>query len=145
MSMAFSRAASAYADIGRHSGVEAASPHRLIEMLYEGALDRIARARGKLMRADVSGMGQDITRALRIIEGLRMSLDRSSTSELAANLDDLYDYLTRRLLQASAGRDVGMLDECSGLLRTLSDAWSQIPMNLRHGAPAGATLAAVGA
>ncbi len=125
----------AYADIGRHASVEAASPHRLIQMLFDGALDRIASARGCIQRGDVAGKGREIGRGVRIVEGLRMSLDRTRSDALTANLDELYDYIGRRLLLANLGNDDGVLAECAHLLRELKSAWDAIPDGFHHGVP----------
>lgn len=135
MRMGYGQAARAYADIGRHASVEAASPHRLIQMLFDGALDRIASARGCMDRGDVAGKGHEIGRAVRIVEGLRMSLDRSRGDALTANLDELYDYIGRRLLQANLGNDDSLLSECTHLLRELKSAWDAIPAGYHHGRP----------
>ncbi|MEL0027296.1 MAG: flagellar export chaperone FliS [Perlucidibaca sp.] len=133
--MGYGQAARAYADIGRHASVEAASPHRLIQMLFDGALDRIASASGCIARHDVSGKGHEIGRAVRIVEGLRMSLDRTRDDALTANLDELYDYIGRRLLQANISGDDRILAECAHLLRELKTAWDAIPEGYHHGGP----------
>lgn len=135
MRMGYGQGARAYADIGRHASVEVASPHRLIQMLFDGALDRIASARGCMARGDMGGKGYEIGRAIRIVEGLRMSLDRTRGDSLTANLDELYDYMGRRLLQANLGSDDTMLAECTHLLRELKSAWDAIPEGYHHGRP----------
>ncbi|MES3041103.1 MAG: flagellar export chaperone FliS [Pseudomonadota bacterium] len=127
--------ARAYADIGRHASVEAASPHRLIQMLFDGALDRIANAQGHIGRGDIAGKGHDIGRAIGIVEGLRMSLDRSVDHPLTANLDQLYDYICRCLLRANLESNAALLAESAGLLRELKTAWDAIPEGYRHGVP----------
>lgn len=140
MRMGYGQAARAYADIGRHASVEAASPHRLIQMLFDGALDRIASASGCMQRGDVAGKGREIGRAVRIVEGLRMSLDRTRDDALTANLDELYDYIGRRLLQANLGNDDTVLAECANLLRELKSAWDAIPEGFHQGAPEHAAM-----
>lgn len=127
--------ARAYADIGRHANVEAASPHRLIQMLFDGALERIANAQGHISRGDIVRKGHDIGRAIAIVEGLRMSLDRSVDHPLTANLDQLYDYICRNLLRANLESNVELLAESAGLLRELKTAWDAIPEGYRHGVP----------
>jgi len=136
MKPGYAHAARAYADMGRHASVEAASPHRLVQMLFEGALDRIAAARGALARRDIAIKCHEIGRAVRIVEGLRMSLDRRLDTPLTANLDELYDYLGRRLLLANLNNDDAILDECARLLREVKSGWDEIPMHLRNGVPA---------
>lgn len=135
MSYALARANRTYASMATQTGVEAASPHRLIQLLMDGALDRIARARGHMQRGEVALKGGCITRAMDIIEGLRVSVDRSLNHPLTQNLDDLYAYMGRRLLQANLDNDATLLDEVGGLLRQLKDAWDAIPISLHRGRP----------
>lgn len=125
----------AYADISRHANVEAASPHRLIQMLFDGALDRIANAQGHMSRGDIAAKGHDIGRAIGIVEGLRMSLDRTLKHPLTANLDQLYDYICRCLLRANLESNASLLVESASLLRELKLAWDAIPEGYRHGVP----------
>ncbi|MFN2350033.1 MAG: flagellar export chaperone FliS [Thioalkalivibrio sp.] len=104
-----------------------ANPHRLIQMLFEGALERIATARGAMQQGDVSNKGERISRAIEIIEGLRAHLDMDKGGEVAANLESLYEYMTRRLTEANLRNDVAMLDEVANLLREVKVGWDAIP------------------
>lgn len=122
----------AYSSVSTHGGVAAADPHRLVLMLMDGALERLAIAQGCMERNDIGGKAQLINRAIQIIGELRGSLDMGKGAEIAANLDALYDYMCRRLLQASLKNDVGMVQEVSNLLRELRGAWTQVP---KDGAP----------
>lgn len=107
------------------SEVEGATPHRLIQMLYEGGLQKIAIAKGAIQRKDVVVKGENIGKAINIVGGLRASLDLSQ-GEIATNLDNLYDYIERRLLEANLKSDAAILDEVSGLLREVKTAWDAI-------------------
>ncbi|REH36753.1 flagellar protein FliS [Paraperlucidibaca baekdonensis] len=135
MTYAMARASKAYANIGAQTSVEAASPHRLIQLLYAGAIDRISRARGHMQRNDVADKGLCISRAIDIVDSLRASLDTRHGHPLAHNLESLYDYMCRRLLQANNDNDVAPLDEVSHLLAELKSAWDAIPSELHRGAP----------
>ena len=110
---------------GAVAEIEEASPHRLIQMLYEGGLQRIAVAKGAIQRKEIQLKGESIGRAIAIIGGLRSSLDLSQ-GEMATNLDNLYEYMERRLLEANLKNDEGILDEVSGLLREIKSAWDAI-------------------
>lgn len=127
MTYAMARANQTYATMATHTGVEGADPHRLIQLLMAGALDRIARARGHLQRGEIAARGQSITRAIEIIEGLRVSIDRSVQHPLTDNLLGLYDYMGRRLLQANLESSPALLDEVAGLLREIKEGWDAIP------------------
>lgn len=116
--------AQAYARVGVQTGVMAANPHRLISMLYQGARQAIALARMHFQQGNVSERGQAISKAIRIVEsGLQASLNRDAGGEVAARLDALYRYMTRRLLEANLQQSEAMLIEVDRLLATLEDAW----------------------
>lgn len=116
-----------YNKISITSGVEAADPHRLIQMLMQGALEKIAIAKGYLERKDLANKGVHISWAISIIEGLRTSLNMDEGGEVAQNLEDMYEYMIRRLLRANLENDVSLLDEVSSLLQTVKSAWDKLP------------------
>ncbi len=118
---------SEYREVGAHGGVAASSPHQLILLLMNGALDAIAVAKGHMRRGEVSRKGVSISRAISIVDGLRFSLDHKVGGELVTNLDELYQYMGQRLLQANIQDNPEWLDEVAGLLREIRDAWEQIP------------------
>ncbi len=124
-----------YSSVGVRSGVEDASPHRLIQMLLEGALARIAAAIGHLDRGDVAEKGRSIGLAISIIGGLQSSLDTGRGGDVAGNLDRLYEYMARRLLEANAKSDRGALEEVHRLLSEVKGAWDSIGSRAGSGAP----------
>jgi len=115
-----------YRNAGIDAQVEGASPHRLIQLLFSSALDRIAVAQGALERGDIALKGEQIGKAMGIVSGLRSSLDMDAPGDLAANLDQLYEYIGLRLLKASSANDVAALTEASDLLKTLKSGWDGI-------------------
>ncbi|GJM04250.1 MAG: B-type flagellar protein FliS [marine bacterium B5-7] len=115
-----------YNKINLHTGIESASPHRLIQMLLEGALGKLAQAKGHMKLSDVAKKGEDVSMAISIIGGLRDSLDHEKGGEIAINLDSLYEYMTYRLMEANLKNDVAMLDEVYGLLMEIKSAWDAI-------------------
>lgn len=121
-----------YRQSGSLAEVSVADPHRLIQMLFEGALERIAVAKGAMEQGNIQLKGNKLTQAISIIGGLRSSLDHSKGSELAGNLDSLYDYMTRRLLQANIRNDPEALEEVMRLLREIKSAWDSIPELMRR-------------
>ncbi|MFT4767504.1 MAG: flagellar protein FliS [Glaciecola sp.] len=127
-----SRALNAYKNVGVHSSIEDASPHHLIAMLFDGALDRIASAKGAMERGDTGVQGVLLGKAITIIDNMRASLDHQQGGELSDKLADLYDYMERRLLEAGTKTDPEILDEVSGLLHEVKSGWDQIPEDLRR-------------
>ncbi|MDR7089299.1 MULTISPECIES: flagellar export chaperone FliS [Cellvibrio] len=115
-----------YSSVKVHSSIETASPHRLIQMLFEGALERIAQAKGAMAQNQVARKGELIGKAVAIVGGLQGSLNDKEGGALAANLDGLYDYIIRRLSQANYENNVEYLDECGRLLGEIKTAWDAI-------------------
>jgi flagellar protein FliS len=117
----------AYARVDIESGVLAADPHKLIAMLYQGALLAIANARNALLRKDIPAKGKAISHAMQIIdEGLKASLDKNVGGDMVHNLEALYDYMCLRLLAANLNNDIEALDEVTRLLGEIKGAWDSI-------------------
>ena len=115
-----------YSSVKVHSGVEAASPHRLIQMLFEGALERIAQAKGALKQNNIGRKGELIIKAINIVGGLQGCLNDNQGGELAQSLDSLYDYIIRTLTQANRDNNPELLDECARLLGEIKVGWDAI-------------------
>jgi len=127
--MSFANARNAlnqYSQNAVHTAVESASPHRLIQMLLEGVLDKISIAKGHMQRNEIQPKCQQVGCAIAILKGLKMSLDKDRGGEIAQNLEDLYIYMERRLLEGNRANDVGSLDEVSDLIRQIKEAWDAI-------------------
>ena len=130
MSPAMQGKLSAYQSVAAHSGVAAADPHKLVMMLLDGALTRIAQAKVCGERGEKIEKGAHLQRALAIIGDLRASLDLSQ-GPLARNLDDLYDYITRQLLIGQASSDPKVLTGASSILVEIRGAWAALPVEAR--------------
>lgn len=115
-----------YQSVNTQAQAAAADPHRLIQMLMEGGLTRLAQARGAMERQQTALKGELIGKAIGIVGGLRQGLDLEQGGEIAVNLDSLYDYMTRRLMEANVQNDPAILEEVSSLLREVKDGWDAI-------------------
>ena len=125
-----------YGSMATESNVAYASPHRLVQMLLEGALDRLATAKGCIERKDIEGRSKQISWAMSIIQGLRTGLDMEAGGAIAVNLNDLYAYMTRRLLDANIDNDAKPVAEVSDLLLEIKSAWDAMPDDIKFaGAP----------
>lgn len=118
-----SSAVQSYQQVKVHSSVVDASPYQLIQMLFEGALESIAQAKGAMQQNQVARRGEIIGKAINIVQGLQGSLNDTEGGELAANLDSLYDYVIRRMIQANRNNDPAILTECGKLLSEIKAAW----------------------
>ena len=121
----------AYRSTSVHSGVAAADPHRLVVMLMDGALERIATARGLMTHGGGAEKAQLLHRAVAIIDELRNSLNFKAGGDIASNLDALYEYMCTRLMQANAQNKPEWLDEVSRLLGEVRAAWLAVPAQNR--------------
>lgn len=122
----------AYNTAKNEAVIDDASPHKLIAMLLDGALERVSSAKGGMERGEIALTGESIGKAISIVDNLRVSLDQEQGGEIAANLASLYEYMTRRLLEANATKDVDMLTEVASLLKEIKVAWDQVPADLHH-------------
>jgi flagellar protein FliS len=115
-----------YQKVGAQAQTSEASPHRLVQMLMEGGLDRIAQAKGAMERQDIPAKGMLIGKAIAIVGGLREGLDLEKSIDSLGNLDNLYVYMMKRLAEANIETDPKILDEVADLLRTVKDGWDAI-------------------
>jgi flagellar protein FliS len=135
--------ANAYSKVGMETGVVAATPHKLIIMLFEGALLSISSAIQHMQAGNMEAKGKSISRAVAIIsEGLRASLDKKVGGEIALSLDALYEYMIARLMMANLKNQPNTLEEIYQLLKGLKDAWEAIDPNKAAAQPQPAEMPA---
>lgn len=128
--------ANAYANVGIETGVLAASPHKLIVMLFDGAITSVRMARQHMQSGNIEAKGKAISKTISIIDGgLRASLNKDAGGDLALSLDSLYEYMSRRLLEANLKNAPEMLEEVYGLLQELKGAWDAIDPAAQQAAP----------
>ncbi|WP_245929134.1 flagellar export chaperone FliS [Agarilytica rhodophyticola] len=124
--MNYQSAAASYNVVRNHSGVENATPHQLIEMLFEGLLERISQAKGAMQYKNIELKGRKINSAIGIVNGLRENLNKEDGGEISENLDALYVYILGILAKAHTHNDQALLDEASVLIGNIHSAWKQI-------------------
>lgn len=118
--------ASAYTKMSATTGVENADPHRLIQMLIDGAIEKINRAKFFLNNKKIAEKGQHISWAISIIGGLRGSLDMDKGGEISENLDALYEYCCNTLVVANLENDEAKLDSVLDVMKQIKEAWDGI-------------------
>jgi flagellar protein FliS len=125
--------AHAYRRVGVETGVESASSHKLVEMLFDGYMDCLSQARGALQSGQIEVKGKAFGKAARIVEeGLKAALNLQDGGRLAHDLHALYGYLTLRLTLANVRNDVAILNECVDLMEPLRQAWKDIGPQVNH-------------
>ncbi|KRP60554.1 flagellar export chaperone FliS [Pseudomonas trivialis] len=122
------RALRQYQKVNSHAQISEASPHRLVQMLMEGGLDRMAQAKGALARGDIAQKGLMLGKAVDIVIGLRDGLDaeKSENPAYIQQLESLYAYMTNRLMEANLHNDPEMIDEVARLMITVKQGWDGI-------------------
>jgi flagellar protein FliS len=112
-------------------GGTATDPYGFARLLMDGALERIEAAREHLVNGEQPEKRFLLQAAVVIISELRADLDLPRGGPVAANLDDLYDYMCRRLRAADFSNGIAALDEVSHLLDALQSAWAYLPAEVR--------------
>ncbi len=115
-----------YREVQARGSLSDASPHRVIQVMLQTALDRLSEARGHMERGDSARKTETLSKALAIVEALQLNLDTQRGGQVATNLNNLYAYMTRTLLQANAGNDAGLVDEVASLLGEIKTGWDEI-------------------
>ena len=140
-----------YRAVDAYGAAAAGDRLQLVSRMMQGALDRIATARGHMQRGEQAPKGEALGRAVRLIDGLRSCLDHERGGELAGNLASLYEYMTRRLTEANLRNEQQLLDEVAGLLEAIHSGWVEMmaspalrtmPGTAHHATAAGADLGA---
>lgn len=121
-----------YQRVNTQSSIDDASPHQLIAMLINGALSRLSTAKGAMQRQDYAEKGVQLGKSIDIIGGLQSSLDMEAGGDISANLDALYDYMIRRLSEASRNNDMTVVDEVISLLKEIKQGWDGIPQEFHN-------------
>ncbi len=116
-----------YQQVSVHSGIMDASPHRLVQMLMEGMLEKVALAKGNMANNNIASKGENISKAIAIVGGLHGSLNKDEGGEIAENLNNLYDYMANRLVIANLHNDEAILDEVASLMVEVKIGWDGIP------------------
>jgi len=119
-------ALNSYSEYGVKSEIDVADPHRLVQMLFDGALKRINLAKVAMKAKQIEKKGNLIGEVTSIIGGLKDTLNMEAGGEVAQNLASLYDYIENRLVMANASNSIGILDEVGELLLDVKEGWDGI-------------------
>lgn len=120
-----------YQSVAIDTDIYSADPHRIIQLLMQGFLDKLILAKSAISRNQVKEKSESIDKALKILGGLLGSLDMSVPGTLPENLNFLYRYMSRQLLEANLRNDSVILDQIHGIMRTLKEGWDEIPQSVK--------------
>ncbi|NUF49062.1 flagellar export chaperone FliS [Gilliamella sp. ESL0250] len=117
----------AYEQVNLETRVNQASPHQLIVLLFDGALNAIKLANLYIEKGNIVGKGNAISKAINIVDnGLKSCLDLEKGGEIAENLDRLYRYISQQLVLANLHNDKEKLQTCFDLLNNIAESWREI-------------------
>ncbi len=120
-----------YQQVELDIGIMDADPHRIIQLLLEGVLFRLSKAKQVMSEKKYAQKAKYIGKSMDIINGLRASLNIEAGGKLSKDLSDLYEYMVRRLLEASKKNDTAIIDEVIHLITNIKSAWDQVPQDVR--------------
>ncbi|MNU97741.1 flagellar export chaperone FliS [Aeromonas sp. OTU364] len=120
----------AYTTQNLQAEMAVADPYRVIQLMMQGCIERLAQSKGAIERRDFEGKSIAISKSMALINGLQDALDLSY-GKVPEDLFALYDYMKQRLLDASSNMDVGPLDEVGRLMLTIKSGWDSIPLDDR--------------
>jgi flagellar secretion chaperone FliS len=127
-----STAMAQYKSIGLNTRIESANSHGLIEMLLDGAVSKVNEAQLALSEGQIAAKGEALSKALAIVEYLRVSLNQGIDADFSTRLGDLYTYIEGELLKANSDNDGNILDSVRALLSELREGWQSIPEDYRN-------------
>jgi len=126
MNNPYQQASDTYKSIDLQSRIEAATPHELINLLFQGARTNISTAIGCMQRNQIKEKGEHISKAISIIDGLKGSLNMNQGGEVAANLLSLYDQIQNLLVKANYHNSEELLTQSNQILSEIHEAWMAI-------------------
>jgi flagellar protein FliS len=121
------RAIQSYGSVLASSSLAGAQGLQLTQMLFDGLVDALVALRGHLLHRSIAAKAAQVAKAHRIVMGLQSTLDFERGGEVARNLNDLYLYVIRRLVHVHAHNDLEALEEITGMMRDIRDAWRSLP------------------
>lgn len=133
MRASFSDAAIQYGQVDTYSRIETANQSKLVEMLYDGLLQKLSASKAYIHGHDISRKGMAIGKAIDIISGLKSALNKDAGGDIAYNLEALYDYMQKRLLKANLESDEEIIEEIIMLVLEIKEAWTEVSKSYQTG------------
>ncbi|MCL4142634.1 UNVERIFIED_CONTAM: hypothetical protein GTU68_055313 [Idotea baltica] len=122
----------AYKKVSIDSQLSAASPHKVIQMLMAGAIERLIQGKAAMQQGNIAVKGERLGKALDIVISLRTCLSMDDGGDIASNLDSLYDFMIRQISQANQNNEPQSIDDVVEMLREIKSAWDQIPVEFHN-------------
>jgi len=121
-----------YGQIKNDTQTTYASPHQLMLMLFDGAIEAMSITVGAIQNKNFELRSKQNTRSITIINGMCECLDMETGGELADNLYSLYQYMTQELFRASFKNDVDTIQNIQTMLKDIRGSWEKIPLDMHY-------------
>lgn len=118
----------AYKSVGIKDDLAVADPHRIIQLLMQGSLENMAKAKGAMERKDFAEKSRTVSKAMSIISALQHSLDMAAGGEVSENLWSLYDFMVNHLMHASRENNSAKVDDVIEIMIKIKSGWDAIPV-----------------
>lgn len=115
----------------KNTQIETSNQEKLLLMLYDGALNFLKQAKKGLKNNDYETTNNFLVKTQDIINELMATLDMERGGEIAQNLEALYDYMNRRLIEANINKEVEQIEEVEDMLKELRETWNQAIQKLK--------------
>ena len=124
--MSLNQALNQYQQVSNQQAINGASPHRLIQMLMEGGIQRMAEAKGAMQRGEVADKGVAVGKAISIVGGLSDSLNLEVEGGLSQQLQGLYEFVVDNLMEANVMNNPAKIDEAIKVMKIIKSGWDEI-------------------
>jgi len=121
-----------YGQIKNDAQTSYASPHQLMLMLFDGAIEAMSMTVGAIQNKNFELRSKQNTRSITIINGMRDCLDMEAGGDLANNLYSLYQYMAQELFKASFKNDADTIQNIQAMLKDIRESWEKIPLNMHY-------------
>ena len=125
-------ALSQYGKIKDETQTMYASPHQLMLMLFDGAIEAMSFTIGAIQKENYELRSKQNTRSITIINGMRECLDMKAGGELADNLYSLYQYMAQELFRANFKNDTETIKNIQTMLIDVRGSWEKIPIDMHY-------------
>ena len=121
-----------YGQIKNDAQISYASPHQLMLMLFDGAIEAMSMTIGAIQQNNFELRSKQSTRSISVINGMRECLDMEAGGDLANNLYSLYSYMAKELFKASFKNDADTVQNIQTMLKDIRESWEKIPLNMHY-------------
>ena len=115
-----------YQSVDIASRIEGATPHRLVQIMYEELLKALDAMAFATARGDFVQRGEHQSKVLAILTGLETSLDFDKGGQIAVDLVAIYREGRRLVIAGGREGDAQLIIQAREMIQEISNAWDAI-------------------